>query len=235
MTDAIRSVFSRISGVRCHGGVDLSCFQHLNAKYGLVLPKCHEELLRWSNGLEVLDGYYRLFGLGPAASIDALLWNDPEYWKFAWSDGRCADFWCFGESVVGDQLAYRISQLRRGEDAVYFLSAHTMQHRQVGPSFAGYMVNTFERYLAVNEELVRARSLHGPVPPDQHLAYEPPLALGGEAHEENMRSLPARLAMVLNADYEMQTTNPPAGRIAVEKVIPYEDDKGRFRVRLVWR
>ena len=59
------------------------------------------------------------FGLGKTAGIDAILWNGPEYWKFAW-EGRCSEFWCFGETAWGDQYAYSLQSKNKEMNEIFF-------------------------------------------------------------------------------------------------------------------
>src|SRR5262245_34396565 len=101
---------------------------------GFHLPSAHADFLRRSNGVVAYYGFFRLFGIQTATSVDALAWNDPVSWKFAWGD-RCLPFWCFGETAWGDQYAYAISSLRQGKSAeVYFIEGLAMTPEIIAPS-----------------------------------------------------------------------------------------------------
>src|SRR5690349_1053821 len=100
-----------LSGIKVYAGLDIRLLDQLQASDGFTLPPEHAEILRWSNGVEAYAGYFRLFGIGANASVDAIVWNRHDYWKFAWGD-RCSAYWCFGETAWGDQYAYAIESLR---------------------------------------------------------------------------------------------------------------------------
>jgi hypothetical protein len=109
-----------------HLGADPSVAPRLEGEHGIFLPAEHWEVLQWSNGLEAYAGYVRLFGIYNNEGIDSVVWNERDYWKFAWGD-RCDGWWCFGESSWGDQYAYSLESLRRGKAvSVYFIDAVSM-------------------------------------------------------------------------------------------------------------
>src|SRR5580658_8064198 len=126
-------------------GADTPLFARFETENRLVLPSEHQELLRSSNGIEAYAGYVRLFGLYTMEGIDSVLWNQPDYWKFAW-ENRCSAYWCFGETAWGDQYAYAVEALRGGTDAkVYFIDALSMTAEVVATSFTDFLQNEFLR------------------------------------------------------------------------------------------
>ena len=112
-----------LKDVRFHAGAGASLADALASRHGLFLVDEHRALLEQSNGIEAFAGYIRLFGVQTTQSIDAVVWNDPDCWKFAWGD-RCSGYWCFAETAWGDQYAYSLDHLRTGGNVpVYFLDA----------------------------------------------------------------------------------------------------------------
>ncbi len=198
---------------------------------GVFLPSAHVELLRRSNGLWLYDGYFQLFAVGSPLES----WNDLETWKFAWPAGL-DEFLCFGETVWGDQYAYRFDELRKSVDPpVYFLDALKMGSRQLAPSFTEFG----EKYLTRNSTqpfdsvLRAAHQKLGPMPPSTHLVFSPSLLLTGEENVENLIKMPGQVAMILNGDLWTQLSNPPVD-VAVGGLDVVKDDKGRDRVRVNW-
>lgn len=134
-----------LKGVVFHPGADVPLLSRFETESGLVLPPEHKELLRSSNGIEASAGYIRLFGLYTTEAIDAVLWNNHDFWKFAWGD-RCSSYWCFGETAWGDQYAYAVESLREGgAPAVYFMDALSMTPEVIAPSFAEFLQKEFVR------------------------------------------------------------------------------------------
>jgi hypothetical protein len=98
----------------------------------LLLPEAHAALLR--DGVSAIHGYVRLFGSGCRKCTDLSWWNVKSTWKFAWS-GRVSPFLCFGETGWGDQYAYDIDALRRGDERVLLLDAFEMTPDEIAGSF----------------------------------------------------------------------------------------------------
>jgi len=114
-----------LKDVRFHAGAGASLADALASRHGLFLVDEHRALLEQSNGIEAFAGYIRLFGVQTTESIDAVVWNDPDCWKFAWGD-RCSGYWCFAETAWGDQYAYR-----EGDAGVFRLDAYRMEAEPV--------------------------------------------------------------------------------------------------------
>lgn len=111
---------------------------------GISLPAPLVTLLKSSNGVSAFDGYFRIFGVGQGAPIDAVEWNDAGSWKFAWN-GRCDAFWCFGCTAWGDQYAFRLDHLRQGKAAVVFLDSLSMTPEEIAPDFDVFFQKEFLR------------------------------------------------------------------------------------------
>lgn len=218
-----------------HAGLDGVSVERLHRTLGFTLPAEHIEVLKTTNGIEADAGHVRLFGLFTTQSVDALVWNHDEYWKFAW-DGRCSDFWCFGETCWGDQYAYSGASLRaKGNSAVYFLDAYSMTPRIIAPAFREFFEQEFLRVAhAPYDDVTRqAREKFGSLGLSDHLIYVPSLLLGGTEDITHVRVMDARAAMICNGDIAVQVDAAAPGS-SVAGVHPYEDGLQRARLRLVW-
>lgn len=224
-----------VKDVVFHHGTDAPLLCRFGTQSGLVLPPEHKELLQLSNGVEAYSGYVRLFGLYTTESIDSVLWNQHDFWKFAWGN-RCSAFWCFGETAWGDQYAYAVESLKAGRDAkVYFMDALSMTPEVVAASFAEFLQNEFVRSAKepYDAMIKQARQKLGPLEVPCHLVYVPSVLLGGTEEIANVQKMNARSAMICNGDIAVQLDEgPPTGTI--KAVQPYEDEMQRMRLRLVW-
>lgn len=235
MTTAARDLFHGVGDTNTHSGLELAGANSLLAAAGLILPPQHVEFLQWSNGLEAYAGYFRLFGIGPSAGVDAIRWNQDDCWKFAWCD-RCADYWCFGETAWGDQYAYAVDSIRSDTaPKVYFLDAVSMTPEVISTSFAEFLEAEFLRSAREPYDAIipLARQKFGPLEVGYHLTYVPSLLLGGTETVNNVTKMNARAAMIANGDLAIQLDAGPADA-QVKGVQPYEDTEGRMRLRLVW-
>ncbi len=220
--------------VRLHPPVELPRLDELAAAHGIVLPADHRATLLQGNGAEVYGGYARLFGIGAGSGIDAVQWNDPDHWKFAWQ-GRCAGYWCFAETAWGDQYAYDMERLRDGDERVHFLDCLSMTPTEVASSFADFMKGEFARIARepYDSMTVAARETFGELDAQTHLVYVPSPLLGGAEDVKNVQTMPARSAMIINGDIAVQLdAGPPTG--TVREVRPYKDAAGRSRLQLDW-
>jgi hypothetical protein len=226
----------KLKDTRLHEGLDASVIADLARDRGITLAADHIAVLQQSNGIEAYSGYIRFFGLQSAGGIDALAWNEPDCWKFAWG-GRCDEFWSFGETAWGDQYAYSFNQLRSGaaEANVYFLDALSMTPQIVASSFTQFMKKEFLRSARepYDEMLIQARRKLGPLESGSHLVYVPSVLLGGAEEIGHVQKMNARAAMICNGDIATQLDAGPA-EAAVKGVESYEDELRRMRLRLVW-
>ncbi len=224
-----------LKDVRLHPGADASLIDTLASRHGLLLADEHRAVLEQSNGIEAFAGYIRLFGVQTTESIDALVWNHPDCWKFAWGD-RCFGYLCFAETAWGDQYAYSLDQLRAGGNIpVYFLDALSMKPEVVAPSFAAFWQNEFVRSAKqpYDSKLREARQRLGLLEATSNLVYVPSVLLGGTEDISNVQRMGARVAMICNGDIATQLDAGPAAG-AVKAMEAYVDDQGRMRLRLVW-
>ena len=223
-----------LADTTAYAGIPTAAFATFEAACGLRLPSDYKEFLAWSNGLSAYAGYYRLFGWKPAAGIDAVLWNQHEYWKFAWEE-QCVGFWCFGESAWGDQYAYSVQSLvEQAAVPVYWLDAFTMSPELIAESFAEFIEQEFipEAQDPTDEMIRHAREKLGPLGAARHLAYVPSLLLGGPETIDHIVTMDARAAMICNGDIAMQLNAIENG--SVRGVSTYQDSLGRTRLRLDW-
>ncbi len=221
-------------GVETHTGRNRSDLADVLVGQKLCIPPAHGAVLARSNGLEVYWGYFRLFGVGATRGVDASKWNSPEYWKFAWG-GRCEDYWCFGETIWGDQYAYSLTDLKCGNLQVHFLDALSMSTEVIADSFEQFFHDEFLRCAEhPYDEMIRlARQKLGPMDADSHLVYSPSPLLGGAEDIDNVQKMDARLAMICNGDVALQIDGAP-DQFELDRLETFEDEEGRMRFRLIW-
>jgi len=210
--------------------LNLDDFLH---NFGIPLPDDHLRALSYSNGATVYGGYARMFGINIAGAIDAVQWNRFDYWKFAW-EHRCIDYFCFAETIWGDQYAYNIERLRQGDERVYFLDWLSMTPEVVASSFSGFLESELIRIATAPYDImmVRAREKFGDIDPENHLTYSPSLVIGGSEEIENIVVLQSRVAMIFNGDIALQIDTAPESSV-IKAVVPYDDEARRPRLRLI--
>lgn len=201
------------------------------------LPEPHRRLLALSDGMDLRAGSYRLFGWANRAARAMSWWNAQETWKFAW-DGEASPWLCFGESVLGNQFAYRETELAAGpEPKVYELYAVTMEpichYHHFAHFFDGGFLNG-ERDDSYHHRIAAARAALGGFDPDQHLAYmPPPLLTGGEVEGAQLVPMQAEAHMTINGDLWRELAQLPSLE-GLEGLENYTDEAGRLRLRAVW-
>jgi SMI1 / KNR4 family (SUKH-1) len=225
-----------VEDTRVYAGATEPVLNGLATSHNLVLPDDYRAALKQSNGLEVYGGYLRLFGLQTTQTIDAIVWNEPNYWKFAWEE-RCTGYWCFAETAFGDQYGYSLASLRAdGRSPVYWIDAFSMSPEIWASSFNEFLEKEFIRAAngTPNDEMIRqARQKLGPLNPSSHVIYIPSTLLSGPEDVNNLQKMDARIAMIYNGDIAIQLdAGPPDG--SVKGVQPYRDEYGRMRLRLLW-
>jgi hypothetical protein len=197
------------------------------------LPARHRRLLTLSNGLELLAGSYRLFGIGSHAPRDMIWWNAPETWRYTWGE-RAAGYLFFGESALGNQYAYRRADLGAPDAPVHELYAVTLEPVVSYTGFDAFFIDGFLNGVAddaYHARIASARRQMGTISFDQLLAYVPsPLLNHGEVEGLGLAPMPAVAAMTINGDLYSQL----AWRSHVDDLTalePYEDERGRTRLR----
>jgi hypothetical protein len=235
MNSLLLEELQKLRDTQFHSCTENIAFDKLKHDCELVLPKDHEEVLRWSNGVEAYAGYVRLFGIHTTESIDAVMWNEYEFWKFAWGN-RCSEYWCFGETPWGDQYAYSYRSLQGGSaPEVYFLDAVAMRPEIIASSFAEFFEREFLRSAKEPYDVMikKARQKLGALDISSHLVYVPSLLLGGREEINNVQKMNARSAMICNGDIALQlAAGPDEG--TVQAIQSYEDELHRTRLQLVW-
>jgi hypothetical protein len=226
---------SDLTDAHFHRGASPSLIESLEGSHGVFLPPEHREVLQHSNGAEVYGGYMRLFGIDTKETIDSVVWNDPDCWKFSWAK-KCSNYWCFGETVWGDQYAYARESLNGCVSAeVYFLDALSMKPRIIALSFTDFIENYFIRAAIEPDDVKTKQARHqiGPIEVTSHLIFIPSVLLGGTEDISHAHKMNARSAMICNGDVAIQLdSGPPDG--VVTAVEPYEDEYRRMRLRLIW-
>lgn len=238
MTSAIDrciEILGGLDGVQRHPALQEGRVDMLAKEHSIELPREHIDLLTWSDGLEAYDGYIRLFGLSADFVLNAVQWNKPEFWKFAWRS-RASGFWCFGETAWGDQFAYSIESLGEStQPEVFFLDAISMSPERISNSFSEFIEEEFIRS-ALNpyDEMIRlAKDRFGPLQITHHLVYVPSLLVDPRESIDKVQLMDARAAMIINGDLATQVDQAPNGAM-VKATEPYVDSKGRMRLRVLW-
>ena len=182
---------------------------------GAVLPLDHARLLSFSNGLTCYGGYFRLFGIGPAATRDLRRWNRPGSWRNAW-DGRADGWWCFGETAFGDQYAYAAGDDPFVSDhTVYRLDVCHLEPEPIAGCFGDFLCGELARNAVDPHDptTVVARERLGDVDPGDLLSYLPSLLEGGDEDVANLVRLPAAAAMVAAGRAHAVSLHRPARQL----------------------
>lgn len=234
MSLSISVPLTSLPGVRLQYGADVELLNGLCNALGIPLPIDHLTVLQQSNGFEVYGGYFRLFGIGPKANLDAKIWNDSECWKFSWKN-RCSDFWCFGETAWGDQYAYSIPALICGEAEIYFLDCLSMTATLIASSFSEFFDQEITRVAENPYDFMikEARKAFGDLEIGEHLVYTPSPIFGAAEDISNIQKMDARVAMIYNGDIAIQLDSAPLDG-SIKSISTYEDSFGRQRLKLNW-
>lgn len=227
--------------ISVHERANLDAIKQFEEKQGWSLPNEHREVLLWSNGLELDDGYDRLMGIDSSVSIDSVAWNDYECWKFAWKSA-CLEYWCFWENCWGDQYAYALRDLLEGNPPfVYWFHGLDMKVELVAQSFAEFLEGKIERSLNYTRYHdwfdLKVKERFGTLGPQTNLAYVPPIGFleSWQLFElDKVTTMPARAAMICNGDAWVQFMEAPANAVAAS-FDTYVDEKRRTRLRILWK
>lgn len=194
------------------------------------LPHEHIHLLKFSNGLTVADGYIRMYGVAGSAPIDALEWNHPGFWRFAWQN-LPPDYWFFGGTAVGDQYAY---QQAKGLPAqVVKLDCFEMSVAATWRTFADFWTQEVAESIEHPSDalLAQVRDRIGPIDAGESIVFTPPPLIAGRTIIDGARRVSSRLAMIINGDIATQMQTLPEGAI-IKRLSDYIDELGRARVRI---
>jgi len=207
--------------------------QEFEGRQGFTLPPELREFLLWTNGAEFGHGQHRIFGIPPTDAIDSVWWNDEDTWKFSWR-GIASPYWAFAENAWGIQSAYRIDELQsQGVATIYTLI--TCGVDVLSPAFHEFAYQAFglDAYDGLDGA---ARARFGWLPKDQHLCHVPPsyFLQTWEMFDINYVSvMDARAQMIADADlwFELESVGEREWR----GIEAYQDERGRPRVRILWK
>ena len=217
---------------------DLMVFDHVktptDCAFAAQLPEAHKRLLAQSDGLDLLQGSYRLLGWNTPAGYGLATWNDPETWKFAW-DTTALPWVCFGWSVLGNQFAYHMSELAQGKTPrVYELFAATLAPVCHFDSFEVFLDAGFVNGVqddSYHGRIAEARAQMGGFEQGQNLAYMPsPLLTGGQLDGLELVPMTAQAHMIINGDLHRQLAHLDT-LDGLHSLDNYSDAKGRLRIR----
>jgi hypothetical protein len=140
----------------------------------------------------------------------------------------------FGETAWGDQYAYAVEELARGDQSVFVLDAFEMQPAKIASSFSEFFNEEFLRCAHdPYDSMLRGSILKfGSLGWEDQIAYIPSLLLGGPEAIANTHVLNARANMIINGDIATQIAARDGG--VVREIENYMDEAGCLRIRIVW-
>ena len=198
------------------------------------LPESHRSLLLLANGVSTSWGYLRIFGVGDG-SQDIGPWNCHETWKFAWPR-RLDDFLSIGQTGWGDQFAYSLSGLRRGDETIYMLDRVLMEASEApaAANFAEFLIGFLGSARTPSERVMEARRQVGDLRPDELAVFWPsPLLVSLERATQLIR-MNARAAMVVDGDLATQLLEPANESRQIQRFDTFLDNGGRSRLQVRW-
>jgi SMI1 / KNR4 family (SUKH-1) len=228
--DALRGV----AGVSASPPAPRREIERVEAFVGARLPEPHRALLLRANGLTTNFGYERLFGVGDGPQ-DIGPWNADGTWKFAWPK-PLQDYLAIGQTGWGDQLAYRLTDLRRGIEAIHWLDGLMVEPGEspVADSFEALVEDLAARARTPDEKVQEARRQIGDLGPNKLAVFWPPPLLIGLERAAALTKMPARAAMIINGDLATQLLDRATETRRVDRIELYLDNVGRPRVRVRW-
>lgn len=220
-------------GVVLREGCDEHKLRSEFARLGWTLPTPHVELLACSNGVTAFGGFFRILGVGEGLTT-LETWNLRETWKFAWPR-QVEEYLCFAEDAWGDQYAYRFDELSQPSPRVYWLESLSLEAEVWEPDFMTFLFDDFLRNAVEpwDMNMLHARRRFGDLPIEQHLVYSPSPLLCGETDPESIMLMSAHSAMIANGDLAREIGDATFER-EVSHLEPFEDERGRMRLRVVW-
>jgi hypothetical protein len=208
--------------------------ERVDAFVGAELPAAHRALLLAANGLTTSFGYQRLFGVGDGCQ-DMGPWNAYHTWKFAWPR-QLEDYLAIGQTGWGDQLVYRLGDLKVGRSVVYWLDHFLMELKDepVADSFESLLGRLLFEARTPGEAVQEARRQIGDLGLDQLAVSTPSPFLVGLERATALSRMDARAAMVTGGDLAAQLVDSDNQTRHVDHIDSYMDDRGRSRLRVVW-
>jgi hypothetical protein len=223
-----------LPGVTVAGPGSLREIERVDAFVGAELPAAHRTLLLAANGLTTSFGYQRLFGVGDGCQ-DMGPWNAYHTWKFAWPR-QLEDYLAIGQTGWGDQLVYRLGDLKLGRSVVYWLDHFLMELKDepIADSFESLLGSLLAAARTPGEAVQEARRQIGDLGPDQLAVPAPSPFLVGLERATALSRIDARTAMVTGGDLAAQLVDSDNQTRHVDHIDSYMDDRGRSRLRVVW-
>jgi hypothetical protein len=224
----------RLPGVVLRSPAPVREIERVEAFAKIALPPSHRALLLRSNGVTANWGYLRLFGVGDDPEYIGP-WNMPEMWKFAWPE-PLDDFLAIAGTGWGDQYAYRLSDLRRGVQAIHRLDRHLMEPADVSVAddFDMFLRSFFVGAREPGEDVEDARRQIGDLRSDELAIFSPSPLLVGIERATHLMKMFARGAMIANGDMKRQLLDPANETREVARIENYQDELGRPRIRVHW-
>jgi hypothetical protein len=206
----------------------------LEAFAGVRLPELHRSLLLYANGISASWGYQRLFGVGDGCH-DVGPWNAHETWKFAWPR-HLEDFLVIGQTGWGDQFAYSLSGLQRGDETIHRLDRILMEESDppAATSFGDFLIGFLGGARNPSERVLEARRQVGDLRPDELAVFWPSPLLVSLERATQLRRMNARAAMVVNGDLATQLLEPANESRQIDLFDTFLDDRGRSRIKVRW-
>lgn len=223
-----------LPGASVAGPGSLRQIERVEAFVGAALPAAHRALLIAANGLSTSFGYQRLFGVGDGCQ-DIGPWNAYHTWKFAWPR-QLEDYFSIGQTGWGDQLVYRLGDLKLGRSVVYWLDHFLMELKDepIADSFESLLSSLLVAARMPGDAVQEARRQIGDLGPDQLAVASPSPFLVGLERATSLSRMDARTAMVTNGDLAAQLVDSDNQTRHVDHIDSYMDDRGRVRLRVVW-
>jgi hypothetical protein len=208
--------------------------ERVDAFVGARLPEAHRELLLAANGFSTSFGYQRFFGVGDGGQ-DVGPWNAHHTWKFAWPR-QLEDYLSIGQTGWGDQLVYRLGDLKRGRSDVYWLDHFLMEvaDEPIADSFESLLNVLLAAARAPGDGVQEARRQIGDLGPDQLAVFSPSPLLIGLERATALSKMDARIAMVTSGDLAAQLIDTDNQTRRIDRIDTYLDERGRSRLRVIW-
>lgn len=216
-------------GLQRAGPATAQQLDDIAAAIGGPLPKPYRDLLLATDGLTLLDGHLRLLG-----AIDLLRWNDPDTWKYAWSQPPI-DFICFGGTSIGDQWAWRLADISTGADApVMRLDGFELTEAQLAPTTMAFLTDLLPSLATtqVDDIVGLAHERFGSLAKGTLLIAAPPAQFGVERLVNRMSAMSDRNVMTALGDIARQLEEHPSQ--PVTRFDALIDDRGRARIKLIF-
>ncbi len=199
---------------------------------GVRFPEFHLEVLRQRNGFSFYKGGFRWLSFG--GEFDMVEWNRYHAWKFSWGLDL-SDFFCFFESAIGLQYAYKLSELKHGISRVYELDQVMMKSELLEESIEEFwQAEVLRNYTQPYDSFLKGVvEYYGRIPEEKTVIHSPSLLLSAGESVEKTQMLHSRTAMILNGDIFRQLANEPMEK-QVKELKLYKDEHSNQRIQVVW-